>query len=273
MVTAIILRYKRNQTEHDHKRVILQDLFGVDKVITVDNSKENKGTAAGFTEGMQQVKDGFIWLLDEDNIPEPDALEVLKEVWGSLENCKNKDLCLASDRMNNGRGYFYWKTRYHKLIDINSVIGSENSCLGLNVFNYKKTRYNLNRLAEQHVATTHNVRILPVAMYGGMFFHSDLLKTIGDPNEKLFMYCDDFDWSYRITNAGGKIILVKDSIITEPESEGNVYYNTRNHLIFQKQFVTSKFKFRINYYAYQLYLIYKRDFQKLKALKDGWNFR
>jgi len=235
----------------------LHQALGVTETIRIDNSNYNSGTASGFTEGMKQVKDGFIWLLDEDNIPEPDALKKLKEFWKGGDK---KNSCLASYRKG-----------YDKLIDLDSVIGSDNACLGLNLFFYKETRKNLKYTVDDFYLPS-QTRQIPCSMYGGMFFHSDLLKTIGYPNEKLFMYCDDYDWSYRITKAGGKIILVKDSIINEPESKGNLYYNTRNHLIFQKQFVTNRIKFTCNYYAYCLYLFYKRNFKKLKALKDGWNF-
>jgi len=260
-VTAIILKYKKSNEELAERLKYLVEVCGIDEFFIASNSgKYNIGTAGGYTIGMKQVKDGFIWLLDEDNIPEPNALKMLKynwEQWGGVYigwGDKKRYLCLASYRKG-----------YDKISDIWSVVGSENSVLGLNLFNYKQTRNNLKPRPLQCFADSYN-RKIPVAMYGGMFFHSDLLKAIGYPNEKLFMYCDDFDWSYKISS----IVLVKDSIINEPESKGNLYYNTRNHLIFQKQFVTSRFKFTCNYYAYCLYLIYKRNFKKFKALREGW---
>ena len=252
VVTAIILKYRFSHEQLIHNT----EHLGVDDYIIVDNSKNNLGTAGGYAKGMKQIRNGFIWLLDEDNIPEPDALKKLRTAW-KLYGGYNR--CLASYRKG-----------YDKIYDIYSIIGSENSCLGLNLFNYKKTRENLYPFMTK--AFKLESRFIPVAMYGGMFFHSDLLKIIGYPNEKLFMYCDDFEWSYRITKSGGKIALVRDSIIHEPKSEGNVYYNTRNHLIFQKQFVTDRFKFWINYQAYKFYLLLKGNKLKRRALRDGYIF-
>ena len=37
-----------------------------------------------------------------------------------------------------------------------------------------------------------------VAQYGGLFFNKKLLDVIGYPNEKLYLYCDDYEWTYAI---------------------------------------------------------------------------
>jgi GT2 family glycosyltransferase len=243
MITAIILKYK---TDTDKLRKYLLEI-GCDDVIVVDNSKHNSGTARGFTLGMQHVKDGFIWLLDEDNMPERDALKHLKmEFFFTFEDF----YALACNR-----------TGYKNIVDINSVIGSPNACLGLNIFKYKETRRNLAR-------TAHGLRDLPVAMYGGLFFHRRLLDRIGYPDPDYFMYCDDFEWTYRITKLGGKIILVDKARIAEPDHPRDCLLASRNHLRFQKQFVTNKFVFKINYYLYLLYLLLTRNFPKFKTLKS-----
>jgi len=247
-VTAIILRYKYSKGQVIHNAEHLQ----VDDYIIIDNSKHNVGTAAGFTEGMKQVKDGFIWLLDEDNIPWPDALAELEIFWDWVSGVKSKT-CLAS----------YRKDTYDKLVDINSIIGTPNACYGLNIFDYKQTCQNFKRERGRN-------RIVPVAMYGGMFFHSDLLKVIGYPNEKYFIYSDDYEWSYRITKAGGEILIVEDSIINEPPHRTeDEYYRVRNAIWFSKQFITNKFKFYINCLVYKIYLRLAGRQERFRAVKDG----
>lgn len=243
MITAIILKYK---TDTDKLRKYLLEI-GCDDVIVVDNSKHNSGTARGFTLGMQHVKDGFIWLLDEDNIPNEDSRSVLREIWSFYGSPLYAFACN--------------RTGYEHIVNINSVIGSPNACLGLNVFKYKETRRNLARIA-------YGYRSVPVAMYGGLFFHSSLLECIGYPDPDYFMYCDDFEWTYRITKRGGKIFLVDKARISEPDHPRDSLLASRNHLRFQKQFVTNKFAFKINYYLYLLYLLLTRNFPKFKALRN-----
>ena len=103
-------------------------------------------------------------------------------------------------------------------------------------------------------------------MYGGMFFHVDLLKEIGYPNEKYFIYSDDYEWSYKISN----IVLVKDSIINEPPHRtADEYYRVRNAIWFSKQFITNKFKFYINCLVYKIYLRLTGRQERFRAVKDG----
>ena len=69
-----------------------------DKISLIKLSK-NTGSANGFKVGIETaVKEfNFIWLLDDDNKPRKNALEVLVEFWNKYD--KDKEfLCLASYR-------------------------------------------------------------------------------------------------------------------------------------------------------------------------------
>jgi GT2 family glycosyltransferase len=133
-----------------------------------------------------------------------------------------------------------------------------------------------------------------------MFFKKELLKEIGYPREEFFLYGDDHDFSYRITKAGGAIILVLDSVIHDlevsfhldktaskrhinsrffkTESRNAIYYSTRNSIVFEQNFVKHPFEYRINRYLYLLALAFAMllRFQHLwklplimKAIKDS----
>ena len=52
-------------------------------------------------------------------------------------------------------------------------------------------------------------------------FHRDLISAIGLPNSDFVVYTDDLEFSYRITQTGGEIILVKEATIIELESSWN----------------------------------------------------
>ncbi len=104
-------------------RQVIEAAFneGVDKVIVVDNNSglesrkrlreyhrlnkdkvdvlylsENLGSAGGFKKGLERAYNDseceFIWLLDDDNLPMPGSLKILKSFWKNfdLENKKEK---------------------------------------------------------------------------------------------------------------------------------------------------------------------------------------
>ncbi len=56
--------------------------------VHVVNNKKNTGSAAGYSMGLdkaKELKNEFTWLLDDDNLPEEDALNQLLEVWNKNE--------------------------------------------------------------------------------------------------------------------------------------------------------------------------------------------
>lgn len=269
---------------------------GVDKIIIVDNASENIipdyqrcevirlpeniGSAGGYKVGLEHAHKtdcDFVWLLDDDNVPQENALNDLKQYYELImEGFTKKELvCLVSNRNNDFFSYLALLDGKGKL---DAVIGSQNAVLGLNLFDYKRTRENA-KLWSNPPKYKPCISKLPVAMYGGMFFHKSLLDKIGYPNEDLFLYCDDYEWSNRIIEVGGKIILIPTSIVVDVENEPQrkrseddyrVYYGTRNHVLFQRKFISSKFKFWVNYIAYLILLKLKRDTIKLNAVRAGY---
>jgi len=139
---------------------------------------------------------------------------------------------------------------------------------------------------------------LAVAPYGGMFFHKNLIKTIGYPNINLYLYADDHEWSYRINKNGGKIYLCWKSKVEDIElswhvekkrltvfdtlimdgSDFRVYYGVRNRTYFEKKdLVTNHTVYKINLLTFRLILFFyalikkklNRYFLIKKAIEDG----
>ena len=147
------------------------------------------------------------------------------------------------------------------------MLGSYNACLGLNIFHPFKTRRNSRILSGGYDGPEHLT--LPCATYGGMFFHKSLINRIGLPLRDYFIYCDDFEWSHRIIQKGGKIYLVKASRVKDIESNGSgsdnkEYYQARNFIRFQKKLAKNKFIFYLNAFCY---MMLKPTLQK--AIWDG----
>jgi len=273
---------------------------GSDKIVLLDMGF-NSGSAKGFKSGIVEVQKhsvDYIWLLDDDNLPAPGAFDTLKQRYKELApGYMGKPFCLLSYRPD--------RPRYRLAVlqgNPKAVIGPDNSFLG---FHWKqKLRKALGyRPGEQTSDPGIRMGQVLVAPYGGMFFCKELPGEIGYPREEFFLYGDDHDFSYRITQAGGAIILVLDSVIRDletsfhlvksttrkrissrffkTENRNAIYYSARNSIVFEQNFVDRPMEYRVNKYIYLwtlgiAMLLRFRHLWKfsiiLKAVKDSKEF-
>lgn len=210
-------------------------------VITLD---ENKGSAIGYSIGIQEAikynYEGFIWLLDDDNLPLENALDSLiyryKEIY---ESCGNKAVGLTSLRK---------KRNDHLKVaagqNPNSIFPAKNSFLG---FHYKNILQRFFKkyifTSQAHINTTKQPYIkIPVAPYGGFFFHKSTVNLIGFPNSDFYLYADDHQYTYRLNSLGG-IYLVPESIVDDIDQSWFVVNNTN----YYKSLILNDSSFRIYY--------------------------
>jgi len=297
----------------------------VDKIIVVDNNSppesrenikkleknipnleviyldENKGSAGGYKIGLQKAYDDeeceFIWLLDDDNKPEKGSLKILKDFWKELKvKEKEKNVALLSYRPQ----FSYYKETVLKN-DERILIGRINSFFGFHILDlpYIIIRFLKRVLYRENINKYPNEKdwgVVPVAPYGGLFFHKKLIDIIGYPMEEFFLYYDDFEYTYRITKKGGKIYLILNSIVKDLEknwaavgrmtifhdyNEGpkmRVYYGARNRVYFElKNRVTNKSIYKANMALFKILLFIFNGFRDNKvfnmAVEDGMKKR
>ncbi|WP_452230592.1 glycosyltransferase [Lacinutrix sp. MEBiC02404] len=246
----------------EESSVRLNQLQEVNKAkLIVHDMGYNSGSALGFKEGIKRVLEedvDFVWLLDDDNLPKNNALEVLLKSWDSFKDNTTKPLSLLSYRPQR-KIYKDAISQHNPYL----MLGTENSFLGFNILDkLKKPKANKPEEVDSGVVA--------VAPYGGMFFHKDTISQIGLPNEHFFLYADDHEFSYRITKKEGKIILVLDSELEDLEtsfhlkkpkkilhtryfstdSKNAIYYSVRNNVFFEKNFVNSKLVYSVNTLSY-----------------------
>ncbi len=239
----------------------LNSLAEKNRKIKVINLSENTGSAYAFKCGLQAVmadaESELIWLLDDDNLPDENACEVLKEGWSSraLEN-KSERLILSS--LRSGRQNYIdavVKNQPQDIIGENNIFRS---------FHFKKV-FNFKRDVQLNETDSGYVSAAP---YGGMFFHKDVVSKNGFPDENYFLYCDDFDFCCRHVKNDGLIILFLKSRIYDIENSWNVegsairyisqgesyfkiYYSVRNRVYLEKKYlVTSWPVYLINMFIY-----------------------
>ena len=248
-------------------------------------NSSNLGSAKAYKQGLkkaQELDSDFIWLLDDDNKPREDSLIKLIEFWKIKPADVETLLSFRPDR-----------NQYKQAIQENNsdlVLSLKNSFSGFHlkekILKYFKIK-KINDIKFGQVA---------YAPYGGMFFKKSILDEIGYPDEDLFLYSDDHDWSYRITMKRKKIYLVLESVIDDIDTSWairnkknsifkriknapsfRVYYTIRNRMLFeQKYLVKDPVIYRLNRFVFTFILgVYSYNTINykvfLKAMRDADN--
>jgi GT2 family glycosyltransferase len=265
--------------------------------VTVLNNAENLGSAGGYKQAIEyaynQTDADMVWLLDDDNLPDEAALDILLKNWEQTEGANDQKAlyCLREDRpphVKIARGQD--PGRYYLVL---------NNFMGFSVFNIIKNR--LSKARDQFSGTSaYRTKVtMPYVPYGGLLMHRAMIELIGFPNEKFYLYVDDSEYTYRITKNGGTIWLIPEcKVVDIDQSQGltyqpkafhshlldqwsfRTYYAVRNRMYFySRNAVSSTLIFGINKNIYLLYLWIisilsskKQEYRKfLTAVKDGLN--
>jgi GT2 family glycosyltransferase len=185
---------------------------------------ENLGSAPGFAAALRaavkETQCPFFWLLDDDNLPAPDALTALREAcrdivadasetWAS----ENWALCsLREDRPN-----------YRKAAATGDMAGAFPPRGHVMGFDWRRAprqfvrRLGGRRAASPAPAGSRAALPIPWAPYGGLFLHRGVLEAIGYPDEALRLYGDDTEFTNRIVRSGGRLLLVPGSRVADIE--------------------------------------------------------
>lgn len=265
------------------------------KIFIVKTGK-NIGSAGGYKIGIetafQRKKADFIWLLDDDNLPEKDCLEKLLLHYEKMGSDKNN--CFKAFKYNNKseiilleKGYFYF--------DI------PDSFFNFNIVN----RIMLWRKQKRISNSFTNVFPVRGVAYSGFLFHIDMVIKNGFPDEKMVLYGDDTEYTLRFIYNGAKIFLCTDCILKDLEiswhhneykgspflsPQSNIvrsYYGVRNRAYIEKKYLIKNYAiYFINCVIYTFFiiiktLIFERDrieilkriFLFINALKKGWQGR
>lgn len=258
----------------------LVERAGFHKAIVVRNPR-NVGSAAGFKLGLETVQGydpEWIWLLDDDNLPDLSTLDTILRSATEL------------DRGDLGRcAFMAFRPEQQADIaagmDVRRCFPFHSSFFGFHVGDvpYKLWR----RIRPKPPGVSREAipaRIsLPYAPYGGLFFHVQLLQAIGTPKEELILYADDTEFSYRIVRSGGCIWLLTGAPVKELEPpwtskrgarssfeaclkgaiDFRMFYRTRNRAYFDRRcWSRNRFMYGVNRAAYLLIL-------RLLALRYG----
>jgi GT2 family glycosyltransferase len=218
-------------------------------VVTLDR---NTGSAGGFKAGIQRALDlGAIYLLllDDDNEMQSGSLAALTDAYRKCSAHTPEDklaiLAYRSDRQTDAATN----------LSTSGMRGNHDAFFGFHILDvpfklYRRTHWGMRWIAKRPILP---LVVVDVAPYSGMYFHRAVPELLGLPDERFLLYADDTDFSYRLTRAGGSIVLATDACLNDLELSWNVkkrfsntfdallwgdgdfraFYSTRNNAYFE----------------------------------------
>ncbi|MFZ5775265.1 MAG: glycosyltransferase [Thermodesulfobacteriota bacterium] len=238
-VAALVVTYDRP----DDLRLVIAALRGqtrpVDEIIVLDNhgpvpaaeilhehaaavtiirSDANLGGAGGFAKGLAHAASlpvDWVWLMDDDAVPEPDALAALLTVLPTMP-ARTGALCCAV------REFGALALRHRRLFG--RWFGGERP-LG-------------------PAAYARPWSEIDTGSFVGFLVSVEAVRAVGLPNPDFFLAYDDTEYSLRLRAAGWRLCLVPASVIAHgrtrqsrlrtSEFGAKHYFNIRNRLVVKR---------------------------------------
>ena len=173
----------------------------------------NVGSAGGYAAGIQRALDlgaEFIWLLDDDNEPVEGCLARLMEAYADEAHTTPRDrLAVLAFRPDH-------QADVAAGVPVRYVNARPDSFCGFHVLDIPYKLWRRTPWGRPHGKVPSRVR-LDVAPYSGLLMPRELLRNIGVPDQRLVLYADDTEYSWRITARGGRIVLVAAAQLTDLE--------------------------------------------------------
>ncbi|HPQ08673.1 MAG TPA: glycosyltransferase [Bacteroidia bacterium] len=211
--------------------------------ITLIENKENVGFSKANNQGIRIAKGKYILLLNPDTVLQEDTLVKCYEF---ME--QHSDAGALGVKMFDGKGNFLPESKRGlptPMVAFYKIFGLSKLFPKSKIFG----KYHLTYLDNN---TTHSVDVLSGAF---MFIRADVLKKIGGLDEDYFMYGEDIDLSYRITQAGYKNYYFAGTSIIHYKGESTKKSTVNYVKIFYKAMVIFADKHFSHSYARAFHLI------------------
>ncbi len=213
-VVAVVVTYNRKELLRQNLKAILEQVEIGSDIIVVDNASsdgtdsmiqndfsdprikyfntgENLGGAGGFQYGVRKAMEydySYVWIMDDDTIPEKDALVNLMKAW---ENVPGQCGALSS-----------------------MALWTDGSVCKAN--RQKKTLFSFVSDDEYQ-----NSNLIPVEMasFVSLLVKTEVIKQVGLPIGEYFIWTDDYEYTGRINRFGYSVVVVPDSIVVHKMKE------------------------------------------------------
>lgn len=279
-VAAVIVTYNRKKLLEECLKSVINQTYSLNEIIVIDNNssdgtyeyleeknllkeinyiklEKNIGGSGGFYEGMKiasKKKYDWIWIMDDDTIPNSDCLENLIK---PMERLEGKTSFLAS-----------------------CVFGEKGEFMNVPAIDNSPTS---NGYAGWYKYLKFGIVSIKDATFVSLLINGDAIQKCGLPIKSYFLWGDDTEYTMRIIKYFGKAYLIGDSIaihkrknakhttilLEEDEKRIPMYcYMIRNNLINAKLYGGQKgvLKSYIKYLIDSIMILFSKSKHKCKKV-------
>ena len=245
--------------------------------LNIISSTINLGSAGGYKAGLKFILEegvaDYLWMLDDDTVPNRGAYQAIKYANTLLKLNNDDEYVLYSYRGN------HWEQDISAVKDGTVKKYLANNFCGFNLFS--KLRECLARKSKNKKVNYPIIRTT-FGPYGGMFIPAKIISKIGYPDADFFCYADDHDFSLRLNELDVNQYLIHASELIDIDksfaknnsyfdsdlNEAKLFYTIRNHVFLSQKFIKNKQVYKFNKIIYQL-IIFK---EALKSFLLYFNF-
>jgi GT2 family glycosyltransferase len=210
--------------------------------------EQNIGSAGGYNVGLKKAIETdaeYIWLLDDDNLPSIDTLQILFKAYDNkIESYEKNALAVLAFRKDH-------QVDIAIGVSFRWAYPRPGSFWGFHILDlpfkiWRRTSWGRPKVPSEGIL---GIFSIPWAPYSGFLFHRDVISRIGLPDERFVLYGDDNEYTSRLTRSGGKIFLVTQACMKDMDVSWNIkdqyknsfkgwllggqdfraYYTARNH--------------------------------------------
>lgn len=227
-ITAVIVTYNRLELLKSCLQSVREQSRKPDEIIVINNgstdktqdwlstqnvttyTKENNGGAGGFSYGIKTAYNNgtdWIWLMDDDVIPERDALQQLVKTLKDLGDQQENVGFLAS-----------------------KVLWTDNSVHEMNKTYLLEDQKKLGKLA---FPTGTKLPFVQFSTFVSMLLSAKAVAKVGLPIKEYFIWCDDIEYSKRMVANGLAGLLVENSVVihkSPTNNPSNVFYDPKSSI-------------------------------------------
>ncbi len=227
-ITAVIVTHNRLQFLKSCLKSVQEQSRKPDDILVINNgstddtaqwlstqnitsyTKENNGGAGGFSYGIKtayQRGTDWIWLMDDDVIPENDALQQLVIALNNLGEKQDKVGFLAS-----------------------KVLWTDNTVHKMNKTYVLEDPKKLEKLS---LPAQPDLPFIQSATFVSMLLSAKAVAKVGLPIKEYFIWCDDIEYSKRIVASGLAGLLADDSVVihkSPTNNSSNVFHDPKSSI-------------------------------------------
>lgn len=251
-VVAVVVTYNRKELLIECLEAIRSQSYHVSSILLIDNAstdgthdaleakgffkeknfiyclmEKNLGGAGGFYEGFRRalrLKSDFVWIMDDDTVPQKDALEELIAADHSLKERNERASFLAS-----------------------AVFGENGEAMNVPQLDNGVSE---NGYADWYRYLASGLVKIKNATFVSLLIPIDSIKKCGLPYKGFFIWGDDAEYTQRLTGTAGKAYIVGKSQVCHKRKNAKalLLYEEKDtarmdmyHLFYRNNLISSRF--------------------------------